>query len=104
MHEGRIAVSGTVAEVVGAQPARISFELGRPAPPLPVLSAAAQHDGAAVALRSTALQQDLTTLLAWAQHHDVALRRLVARHASLDDVFRAVRTQGRSDERQEVAA
>ena len=43
-------------------------------------------------MRTRDLQRDLTALLGWAAAHGVALDRIDARHASLDDVFRGVGT------------
>ncbi|MDQ3273683.1 MAG: hypothetical protein M3Q39_01300 [Actinomycetota bacterium] len=105
MHEGTVAVTGTVTEVVAEQPTRISFDHPDAAPPLPVLSGGrTEHrPGEPVRIRTGALQRDLATVLAWAAEHDIELHRLTARNASLDDVFRAVRS-AQPQELTEVAA
>ena len=46
--------------------------------------------GRRIAITTHRLQADLTTLLRWAQEHDVALGELQATEASLDQVFHEV--------------
>ncbi|EYT79866.1 multidrug ABC transporter ATPase [Streptomyces sp. Tu 6176] len=93
LHEGRIAVSGTPAEVTAAQPSRISFEL--PAgyfpgdlPPLAALGVCG-HDvqGRVLRLHTRELQRTATELLLWAQRSGLALHGLDARSASLEEAF-----------------
>ncbi|WP_328977190.1 ABC transporter ATP-binding protein [Streptomyces canus] len=93
LHEGRIAATGTPAEVTAAQPARISFEL--PAgyfvgdlPPLGELGVSGHEiDGGVVRLRTRELQRTATGLLVWAERAGVELRRLDVRSASLEEAF-----------------
>ncbi|MFJ2397678.1 ABC transporter ATP-binding protein [Streptomyces sp. NPDC087843] len=93
LHEGRIAASGTPAEVTASQPSRISFEL--PAgyflgdlPPLGTLGVT-DHEttGRTVRLRTDELQRTATRLLLWAQDEQVELRGLDVRSASLEEAF-----------------
>lgn len=96
MHRGRIARTGTVAEVIAERPSRITFELperGGPyeslsLPPLP--GAEITADGRRITVRTPRLQADLTTVLGWAARHDLALGGLDARSATLEEAFLAV--------------
>ena len=93
LHEGRIAATGTPAEVTAAQPARISFELPEgyfvgDLPPLGELGVSGHEvDGNVVRLRTRELQRTATGLLVWAERAGVELRRLDARSASLEEAF-----------------
>jgi ABC-2 type transport system ATP-binding protein len=93
LHEGRIAVSGTPAEVTAAQPSRISFELPEgyfvgDLPPLGELGVLAHEvDGRVVRLRTRELQRAATGVLGWAERAGVELRRLDVRSASLEEAF-----------------
>ncbi|MEV7738788.1 ABC transporter ATP-binding protein [Streptomyces sp. NPDC088921] len=93
LHEGRIAVTGTPAEVTAAQPARISFELPEgyfvgDLPPLGELGVSGHEvDGGVVRLRTRELQRTATGLLVWAERAGVELRRLDVRSASLEEAF-----------------
>ncbi|MEU1051685.1 ABC transporter ATP-binding protein [Streptomyces sp. NPDC005876] len=93
LHEGRIAATGTPAEVTAAQPSRISFELpdGWFVGDLPALAelGVSDHetDGRTVRLRTRELQRAATGLLAWAERAGVELRRLDVRSASLEEAF-----------------
>ena len=93
MHRGRVVRTGTTAEVVGGQAARISF--GWPAgavPPLPVLpgGVTVQRTRSGVVLRTGDLQLTVAALLEWANHHDVRLHQFAARAASLQETFLAL--------------
>ncbi|MEE6263253.1 ABC transporter ATP-binding protein [Plantactinospora sonchi] len=99
MHRGRIVTTGTVAEVVAAHPARISFALpdGLRPEDLPALpgaqpppAGAAPTSAARLTLYTDALQPALTTLLGWANGRGVELAGLDARAASLEEAFLAV--------------
>ena len=90
MHEGRIAVSGALVDVLAGQQARIEFGLDRPAPLPPLTGSAGGSDGL-VRVRTRELQRDLHVLLDWARDNDLRLSGLQARHASLDDIFHSVR-------------
>ncbi|MEV3907588.1 ABC transporter ATP-binding protein [Streptomyces canus] len=93
LHEGRIAATGTPAEVTAAQPARISFELPEgyfvgDLPPLGELGVSGHEiDGGVVRLRTRELQRTATGLLVWADRAGVELRRLDVRSASLEEAF-----------------
>ncbi|MGR4854687.1 ABC transporter ATP-binding protein [Streptomyces sp. LARHCF252] len=93
MHEGRIAATGTPAEVTAAEPSRISFELPDgyfvgDLPPLGELGVTGHEtDGRIVRLRTHELQRAATGLLLWAARARVELRRLDVRSASLEEAF-----------------
>ncbi|UXY28510.1 ABC transporter ATP-binding protein [Streptomyces sp. HUAS TT20] len=93
LHEGRIAASGTPAEVTAGRPSRISFELPEgyfvgDLPPLAEL-AVCGHEvaGRTVRLRTPELQRTATGLLVWAERAGVELRGLDMRSASLEEAF-----------------
>ena len=101
LHEGRIATSGTPAEVTAAQPARISFRLPDgyflgDLPPLGELGVCGHElDGRVVRLRTRELQRAATALLVWAQGERVELPGLDVRSASLEEAFLGIaRAQG----------
>ncbi|MFE1249648.1 ABC transporter ATP-binding protein [Streptomyces sp. NPDC058735] len=93
MHEGRIATTGTPAEVTASQPSRITFELPEgyfvgDLPPLGELGVSGHEtDGRTVRLRTHELQRAATGLLTWAARAGVELRRLDVRSASLEEAF-----------------
>ncbi|MFD4414297.1 MULTISPECIES: ABC transporter ATP-binding protein [unclassified Streptomyces] len=93
LHEGRIAASGTPAEVTASQPSRISFELPDgfflgDLPPLAELGVSDhQTAGRVIKLRTNALQRTATALLLWAARERVELRGLDVRSASLEEAF-----------------
>lgn len=93
MHDGVIALSGSVAEVLAAEPAAISFSVA-PGVSLAGLNRQATVQqkamGQHVKLRSASLQSDLHALLSWAAANSISLERLKASEASLDEVFRRV--------------
>lgn len=94
MHEGRIAVEGTVAELVSQAPAGISFnlagidgaELDR-ALRTAVDPDSLRIDGSRVRLDVRDTQTGLWRLLQWANEHGHDLHRLKATEASLAEVF-----------------
>ncbi|GAB2947257.1 ABC transporter ATP-binding protein [Streptomyces heilongjiangensis] len=93
LHEGRVATTGTPAEVTASQPSRISFELPDgyflgDLPPLGELGVTG-HDveGRTVVLRTDELQRAATAVLQWAERARVELRRLEVRSASLEEAF-----------------
>jgi len=93
MHNGRIVVHGTLAEIVATQPARFSAALPPDAPELPSLAGTVARAGDRLEVRTDELQAGLTALLTWAQHHQVALADLRAAPASLADIYHAVLDQ-----------
>jgi ABC-2 type transport system ATP-binding protein len=97
MHRGRIVRGGTPAEVAASQPARISFtQPPAGSEPLPALPGCVvpEPGRTTMVLRTGNLQQTLTALLNWADRHQITLRDLVARPASLEQVFLAVAQSG----------
>jgi ABC-2 type transport system ATP-binding protein len=93
MHEGRIAVAGTLAEIVATQPARFSAHLPSEVTDLPRLAGSTQCDGERVQVQTPDLQGDLTTFLDWAAARGARLTDLRAAPASLADIYHAVRTE-----------
>ncbi|MFF8403234.1 ABC transporter ATP-binding protein [Streptomyces sp. NPDC015684] len=93
LHEGRIAVSGTPAEVTAGRPSRMSFELPDgyflgDLPPLADLGVCGHEcDGRVVRLRTTRLQRTATGVLTWAERAGVELGALDVRSASLEEAF-----------------
>lgn len=93
MHEGRIAATGTPAEVTASEPSRITFDLpeGYFAGDLPPLAGlgVSDHtvDGRTVRLHTNELQRAATALLVWADRAGVELHRLDVRSASLEEAF-----------------
>ncbi|MFI9052621.1 ABC transporter ATP-binding protein [Streptomyces sp. NPDC053427] len=93
MHKGRIATTGTVADVVASSPSQISFELPGgfhlgDLPPLAELGVRAHETaGRTVRLRTDELQRAATGLLVWARDKAVDLRGLDIRSASLEEAF-----------------
>jgi len=115
---GRVVRTGSVADIVAAEPARVEFVVrnvgGRAVVPvagdLPSLEGVVDvpdidHTGR-LRLRTTALQDDLYTLLQWADARQLRLDDLDARSASLEQAFLAMDdTRGsRRDDASEVAA
>ena len=93
LHQGRVVVCGTPAQVTGARPARIGFDLPigwhlGDLPPLPDLGVVRheERDGR-VLLQTDRLQRSLLVLLDWAEQRGVTLERLDARTASLEEAF-----------------
>lgn len=100
MHEGNIAVSGSLPEVLGAEPASIRFVLN-PAVRVEELTASGMDASftptpteTRVRIATDNLQQDLYRVLAWAQAGSIRLERLSASEASLAEVFRRVSAGG----------
>jgi ABC-2 type transport system ATP-binding protein len=93
MHEGRIAVAGTLAEIVGTRPAGFTATVPSGVVDLPALGGRAHRDGDHVRVRTDDLQADLTTFLNWAAARGVRLADLRAAPASLADIYHAVRTE-----------
>jgi ABC-2 type transport system ATP-binding protein len=93
LSEGRIAVTGTPAEVTAGRPSRISFELPSgyfvgDLPPLGELGVVGHEvAGRVVRLETHELQRAATGLLVWAERARIELRRLEVRSASLEEAF-----------------
>ncbi|MBA2893010.1 ABC transporter ATP-binding protein [Nonomuraea soli] len=90
MHRGRIAVSGTLAEVVGAHASRIRCELPAVPDKLPLFEGEAALDGRRLTIRTRCLQADLHRLLTWADAEGQTLKQLSATEASLAEIFKDV--------------
>lgn len=93
MDRGRIAVTGTLAEVIAAHASRIRCLVPDVAVSLPVLNGDAYLDGRDLTVRTRHLQADLHRLLSWAETNRITLDRLTASEASLAEVFASVRNQ-----------
>ena len=91
MHEGRVAVAGSLAEIVAAQPSGFSATLPEDVSDLPVLGGTVERDGARLRVSTDDLQRDLTDFLTWAAARGVRLSDLRAAPASLADIYHAVR-------------
>ncbi|WP_394940722.1 ABC transporter ATP-binding protein [Psychromicrobium sp. YIM B11713] len=99
MHEGQLALSGTVSEVLSSEPAIISFSLPLGSSleglsPTPTVSVEASE--LRLTIRTQQLQTDLGRLLNWAAGRNLVLARLNASEASLDEVFRRISSAGSS--------
>lgn len=93
MHDGEIALTGSVAEVLAVEPALISFSVGSDVsllglPHQPVITP--ESSGQRVEIRTADLQSELLSLLSWASANGIVLQRLKASEASLDEVFRRI--------------
>ncbi|WP_331445088.1 ABC transporter ATP-binding protein [Streptomyces xanthochromogenes] len=109
LHEGRIAASGRVDEVVAAQPSHISFELPDgyhlgDLPPLDRLGITSHETaGRTVRLKTKELQLAATGLLLWARDSGVELRGLDVRSASLEEAFLKIAQDRRGDNAEKEA-
>lgn len=93
MHAGRVAVAGTLAEVLASRPAAVTAELapGVVPPRLAGLSTArAAHGRTALRLEAADLTRATHALTGWALETGAELHRLRATEAGLDEVFHAV--------------
>lgn len=88
MHDGALRMEGTVSELTRTLPGTISFTLDADAPTLPLPSSVTAQGK--LLIETQGLQQDLYTLLSWAEAHHIELHDLDAGPTRLDDVFRAV--------------
>ncbi|WP_432536649.1 ABC transporter ATP-binding protein [Kineococcus arenarius] len=101
MHEGRVAVTGTLEEVLAARPAVITFDVRPGALPPAVRTRfdgltvsrvrRAHRELDAVEIRTTSLPSDLLDLLELAREEGLPMDSLRATPASLEEVFHAVR-------------
>lgn len=93
MHEGQLALTGSVSEVLASEPALVRFsvplntDLETLGLPRKVITEGAELR---VTIRTHQLQADLHTLLSWASSRQLTLDRLNASEASLDEVFRRI--------------
>ena len=97
MHAGQIVRSGTPTEIAKGHPSTISFA-PRPDVPEDLLGVRRViHEHNRTTLETTALQDSLTELMAWAADNEVRLDDLEARSPSLESVFLAI-ADGRDPE------
>ncbi|MBY8870999.1 ABC transporter ATP-binding protein [Micromonospora sp. PLK6-60] len=105
MHRGRIAVSGTVSQIVAGHPSTLSFGLaadgGATPGELPVSGRVEQHQGR-VTIVTERLQEDAARLLAWATERGVTLDRFTARPASLEEAFISIAHSHRDPDEEET--
>jgi len=86
MHQGEIARSGTIEEIVADHPAVITFRTLNRRLPDP-LASLAETVGPRTTIETTRLQEHLAVLLRWADAENVTLSGLSAREATLESVF-----------------
>lgn len=96
MHEGRVAVQGSLAEILASRPAGFSATLPADAADLPALTgevtSTSADDGVRLQVRTAELQADLTAFLGWAAGRGVRLSDLRAAPASLAEIYHSVRS------------
>jgi ABC-2 type transport system ATP-binding protein len=96
MHDGAIAVEGSLADVLRREPSAISFEVNASVDVLQLTGLGLSPDftptpaSTQVSVPSHDLQHDLWTVLSWADDRRIRLDRLSASEASLAAVFRRV--------------
>ncbi len=95
MHEGRLAVIGTLHELLARHPARIGFDVPAGVSWRDLPAVVGEVDMAALArnrfeCRTPALQGDLGAVVDWARDRHLELSRLRAQHACLQEIFTAV--------------
>jgi len=89
MHEGSLRMQGTVSDLTRTLPGTITFGLEETAVPDLPLESSPTAAGTRL-IRTQALQEDLRTLLNWAETRGTVLHDLAAGPTRLDDVFRSV--------------
>src|SRR5699024_1920571 len=100
MHQGRIAVEGTITDIVERHPSTISFSLpdgldSRDLPSLELLGANGVRDRAERTELTTAdVQHTATEVLNWAGSEGIVLAGLDARSASLEEAFLHIAEHG----------
>ncbi|MCG3040334.1 ABC transporter ATP-binding protein [Streptomyces fenghuangensis] len=101
MHRGRIAASGTVAEIVADHPSTLSFGLDDrwTVRDLPIGGTSLEERGGRVTITTGQLQKDAARLLAWAEEKGVELERFTARPASLEEAFIGIAGRDGFDDR-----
>lgn len=100
MHEGSIALAGTLAELTTSYPATIDVSVPMTAregiPELAgTVSCTGQGPDQRLRVATHDLQRDLTVLMRWADDGDVPLRALHAQPATLESLFLSVTNRGR---------
>lgn len=110
MHAGRIAATGTIAEIVAEHPATLAFRLPAgltPADlphPADLRAAVATGPAGRVELTTDDLQHTTTEVLLWARAMGVTLNQLDARSASLEEAFLRIARGGTDRTETERAA
>ena len=99
MHEGRLAVSGTLEQILASRPAGFSATLPEGVTP----PDGAVLEGRTIRVSTTDLQRDLTAFLTWAADHRVRLSDLRAAPASLADIYHSIRTDSHTASAHEEA-
>lgn len=97
LHAGRVAVAGTLVEVLASRPAAVTAELapGVKPPILPGLMLASNSDGSTkLRMEAADLTRAAHLLTGWAIDAGVELHRLRATEAGLSEVFHAVNKIG----------
>ncbi|MEO6626979.1 MAG: ABC transporter ATP-binding protein [Aquihabitans sp.] len=92
MHDGRIAVEGTVAHLLSENSARIEFDLpeGIAAQDLPFTVDTTSNRGARITVVTDHLEADLEVLLQWARVRNLRLGHLEASDATLNELFQSI--------------
>jgi len=108
MHAGRIAVSGSLVDVLSRERSHIGFDLPMDASALdlPPFVGDLDRDQLAkgrVYVQTSDLERDLHAVMQWQSAHQLPLHRFRAQHASLDDVFHGVADSNRAEQRVSTA-
>ena len=92
MHDGRIAVEGTLAELLSEYSARIEFDLpdGVAAQDVPFAPAMTSSRGSRFTVATDDLEGDLEVLLQWARTRNLRLGHLEASDATLNELFQSI--------------
>ncbi|MCP2237067.1 ABC transporter ATP-binding protein [Prauserella halophila] len=104
LHEGTVAVAGTLSEIVTARRATIRYELVGAGPAVPEselvgrASVTPERGVRLVEIRTPDLTRDLGTLLRWAETQRSQLHRLHSSEATLAEIFHEISTTHVSEE------
>ena len=92
MHDGRIAVEGTLADLLSEFSARIEFDLpdGVAAQDVPFAPAMTSSRGTRFTVATDDLEGDLEVLLQWARTRNLRLGHLEASDATLNELFQSI--------------
>jgi ABC-2 type transport system ATP-binding protein len=92
MHHGRIAVEGSLAELLASYPARIEFDLpdGVITSDLPPTLDATSIHGDRLRIETNDVERDLEILLTWARLRHLRLGKLSTSEPTLDELFQSV--------------
>ena len=92
MHAGTLRREGTVAELTAEGTTTVRFVPPGAVDDIPVPVAGTENG--LVVIRTRAVQRDVTTLMDWAAANGHELARFSVRESGLDDIFRALGTEG----------